>query len=257
MLLVIDAGNTNITCGIYDHEQLKTTFRLTTKQARTADEFGLDFWSLIEMSGLNVQDINAAIIASVVPGIMHSLTQCIRGYLKTEPLIVDSGLETGIRVAIPNPSEMGPDRIADAAAAFGIYGGPVLICDFGTATTFDLVNEKGELTAAITAPGLKSSAKALYGEADMLPAFTIEKPASILANNTITSLQAGLVYGYIGSAEYIVKRVKKESGYKNLRVVATGGLGKVIINETDVFDDFDMELTLKGLRMIYERNQRI
>ena len=252
MLLAVDAGNTNILVGVYNGDKLETTFRITTKISRTADEFGLDICNLIEMAGLDWHDIDAAVIASVVPDIMHSLTQAIKGYMKVDSLIIDSKTETGITVKIPNPAEMGPDRIADAAAAYAIYGGPVLIVDFGTATTYDLVNEKGELVAAITAPGIRSSAKALYGEAAMLPAFQIKKPDSILATDTISSLQAGLVYGYIGSAEYIINQVKKETGYKELKTVATGGLGKIIVNETEVFDAYDMELTMKGLKMIYD-----
>ena len=255
MLLAIDAGNTNISVGVYSEEKLETTFRMTTKIQRTADEFGLDICNLVEMAGLDWHNIDTAVIASVVPDIMHSLTQAIKGYMKAEILNIDNNTKTGIRVAIPNPAEMGPDRIADAAAAYAIYGGPVLIVDFGTATTYDLVNEKGELIVGITAPGIRSSAKALYGEAAMLPAFQIKKPESILANNTISSLQAGLVYGYIGSAEYIINQVKKETGYKNLKTVATGGLGKIIVSETDVFDDYDMDLTMKGLKLIYDLNR--
>jgi len=256
MLLVIDAGNTNITFGVYRKDKLETTFRITTKVHRTADEFGLDICSLIQMAGLDWHDIDTAVIASVVPDIMHSLTMAIKGYMKAEIINIDYKTNTGIKVTIPNPAEMGPDRIVDAAAAYAIYGGPALIVDFGTATTFDIVNEKGELFVGITAPGIKSSAKALYGEAAMLPAFQIKKPDSILAVETISSLQAGLVYGYIGSVEYIINQVKKETGWKDLKVIATGGLGKIIVNETDVFDVYDMELTMKGLKRVYELNHK-
>ena len=255
MLLVIDVGNTNITCGIYDGENLINTFRIMSKTPRTKDEFGTTICDLIEKKGVKVSDIDGAIIASVVPNIMHALTACVYDYLGIDPLVVGPGVKTGIKVDTPNPREIGPDRIVDAVAAYEIYGGPILVLDFGTATTYDLVTEDGRFVAGITAPGVRISAEALWTGTAKLPEIEIVMPDSILANDTIWSMQAGLMYGQIGQTEYIIKQVKKETGHDNLKVVATGGLGRLISNETDMIDEYSSELTLEGLRLIYAKNR--
>ena len=254
MLLAIDVGNTNITFGIYDKKKLATTFRMISKTSRTSDEFGVNICELLRMNGVDQNAIDGAIIASVVPNIMYSLNSAVIKYLKCEPKIVGPGIKTGISIVTPNPREIGADRIVDAVGAYERYGGPVLVIDYGTATTYDLVNEKGEFVAGITAPGIRMSAKALWEDTAKLPEIEIEKPDSILAQDTISSMQAGLVYGQIGQTEYIINQVKKESKYDNMRVVATGGLGGIIYGETKLIDVYDRELTLEGLRLIYERN---
>ena len=254
MLLVVDAGNTNIVFGVFDGETLKDTFRLTTKKDRTPDEFGLDILSFIRHFGLDPEELDACILASVVPDIVDDLCAGILKYLGLRVLNVGPGTRTGIKILTGYPQEIGADRIVDAAGAFYTYGGPVLVIDFGTATTYDLITEDGGFKAGITAPGLRGSAASLWSNAAKLPEFEIRKPSSILAKETISSLQAGLVYGYIGSAEYIIREVKKESGYKDLKVVATGGLGRIIYEETDEIQIYDPDLTLKGLRLIYEKN---
>ncbi|MCI5700667.1 MAG: type III pantothenate kinase [Lachnospiraceae bacterium] len=255
MLLVIDVGNTNITLGIFKKEKLLATFRMTTKQSRTSDEFGILMRLMIQERGLDKDDVHDVIISSVVPDVMYSLNSAIIKYFKTKPLIVGPGIKSGIRIVTDNPKEIGADRIVDVAAGYTLYGGPVLVIDFGTATTYDLVDEKGAFIAGITSPGIEISARALWQDAAKLPKIAIEKPKSILAKETITSMQAGLVYGYIGQTEYIIDKVKEESGLSNLKVVATGGLGKIIADETNRIDIYDNMLTLKGLRIIYEKNR--
>ena len=256
MILVIDVGNTNITYGVYEDGKLRATFRATTKSPRTSDEYGVLLQNMLAMKGISMQQIEGTIIASVVSDVMHSLTGSIRRYLEHSPLIVGPGVRTGIRVVTENPRAIGADRIVDAVAAYEKYGGPVLVLDFGTATTYDLVSSEGNFQAGITAPGVRISAEALWKDTAMLPRVEIKKPKSILAQETISSMQAGIFYGQIGQTEYIIKKVREESGYKNLKVVATGGLGRAISEETDSIDVYDSYLTLDGLYMIYEKNRK-
>lgn len=256
MVLVVDVGNTNITFGVYNNKELLTTFRLMTKTPRTSDEFGVLITELLSKNSINKDKIEGAIVASVVPNVMHSLLGGIKRYIIEKLIIVGAGIKTGIKIVTENPKEIGSDRVVDAVAAYELYGGPVLVIDFGTATTYDLVDEKGCFCAGITAPGIKISAKALWEDTARLPEIEIKKPASILAQETISSMQAGLVYGQIGQAEYIIKSVKKETGYDNLKVVATGGLGRIIVPETDMIETYNSSLTLEGLRIIYEKNNR-
>lgn len=253
MLLVIDVGNTHITLGVFDKKVLKGTFRMTTRQSRTSDEYGILMCNMLEYRGIQKELVDDVIISSVVPDVMHSLISSVIKYFNTKPYNVGPGCKTGIRINAINPKEIGADRIVDAVAAYELYGGPVLVLDFGTATTYDLITKDGSFVAGITSPGIEISAKALWQDAAKLPKIAIEKPDSILAKETISSMQAGLVYGYIGQVEYIVKKVREESGIENLKVVATGGLGKIIADETDSIDVYDAQLTLKGLRIIYEK----
>ena len=256
MILVIDVGNTNITYGVYDAGKLAATFRIATKQARTSDEYGVLLADMLRMKKMDIEQIEGTIIASVVSDVMHSLTGSIVRYTGHAPLIVGPGVKTGIKVATENPRAIGADRIVDAVAAYEKYGGPVLVLDFGTATTYDLVSPDGSFVAGITAPGLRISAEALWERTAMLPKIEIRKPTSILAQETVSSMQAGLFYGQIGQTEYIVKQVKEECGYDNLKVVATGGLGRIIADATDSIDIYDSSLTLDGLYMIYEKNKK-
>jgi len=206
--------------------------------------------------GIDVDSLEGSIIASVVPDVMHSLTGGIVRYTKTTPLIVGPGVKTGIKIVTEDPRAIGADRIVDAVAAYEKYGGPILVIDFGTATTYDLITEDGKFAAGITAPGIRISSEALWKQTAKLPNIEIKKPKSILAQETISSMQAGLMYGQIGQTEYIIKKVKEESGIQNLKVVATGGLGRTISDETDTIDIYDSSLTLDGLRIIYEKNRR-
>lgn len=256
MILVTDIGNTNMTLGVFEGETLKATFRIMTKTPRTSDEYGVIITQLLQNRGINAMALEGSIVASVVPDVMHSLTGGLVKYTGTRPMIVGPGIRTGLRIVTEDPRAIGADRIVDAVAAFEKYGGPVLVLDFGTATTYDLITEKGEFTAGITAPGIRISAEALWTQAAKLPNIEIKKPGSILAQETITSMQAGLMYGQIGQTEYIVRKVKEESGIGNLKVVATGGLGRLIADETDAIDIYDSSLTLDGLRIIYGKNRR-
>jgi len=256
MILVVDVGNTNITFGVYKEQNLQATFHITTKTPRTSDEYGVMLLELLERKGINVTELEGSIIASVVPDVMHSLTGGIVRYTGTKPWIVGPGVKTGIKVVTENPRGIGADRIVDAVAAYEKYGGPVLVIDFGTATTYDYVTDKGEFAAGITAPGIRISLEALWKSAAKLPNVEIKKPKSILAQETITSMQAGLLYGQIGQTEYIIKKVKEETGLADMKVVATGGLGRTIADETDSIDIYDSALTLEGLRIVYEKNRR-
>lgn len=256
MILAIDVGNTNITCGVYEGKKLRTTFRMTTRLPRTSDEYGISIMELLRINQIAREDIEGTVIASVVPNVMHALTGALTRYVKTEPLIVGPGVKTGIKITAENPREIGPDRIVDVVAAYELYGGPVLVLDFGTATTYDLVTEDGCFGVGITAPGIRISAKALWEDTAKLPEIEIKKPKSILAQETVSSMQAGLVYGQIGQTEYIINQVRKETGYDNLKVVATGGLGRIISDETDAIQIYNRDLTLEGLRIIYDKNTK-
>ena len=199
------------------------------------------------------EQINDVIIASVVPQVMHSLEGSIIKYFNIKPIIIEPGTKTGIRVATENPRQIGADRIVDAVAAYELYGGPVIVIDYGTATTYDLVLEDGSFAAGVTAPGIRISAQALWNEAARFPEIEIKRPETILGKDTITSMQAGLFFGQVGQTEYIINQMKAESGLSNIRVVATGGLGSIIAAETDSIEYYNPELTLQGLRIIYEK----
>ena len=257
MVLTIDVGNTNINCGLFAKSDLVTTFRLTSKQASTSDEYGMALVNLLRINNLDKSDITGIVLASVVPGVMHALIGALTRYIGKAPLIIGPGVKTGIKITTENPREIGANRIATAVAGYELYGGPVLVLDFGTATTYDLVSADGCFCAGVTAPGLRISAKAMWEKTARLPEVEIKKPKSILAQETVSSIQAGLVYGQIGQTEYIINQVKKETGYTDLKVVATGGLGRIIAAETDTIQMFNSHLTLEGMRMIYEKNEKL
>ena len=256
MILAIDVGNTNITCGVFDGDVIVASFRITTKMPRTSDEYGMILYNLLEQNNIQPMDIGDAIICSVVPNVMHSLRGGLVKYFHITPIIVEAGIKTGIRIVTPNPQQIGADRIVDAVGAYEIYGGPVLVIDFGTATTYDFVDESGAFLGGITAPGIRISAKALSEDAAKLPEIEIKKPESILGKDTITSMQAGIVYGQIGQTEYIINKVKEEVGLENVKTVVTGGLGRIIANETTCIDIYDPNLTLKGIYRVYKKQNR-
>lgn len=256
LILVIDVGNTDIIMGAMEGEQLITSFRLTTHTPRTSDEYGVTITSMLNQKGISRAEIKAVIIASVVPDIMYSLSNSIKRYFEIKPMIVGPGLKTGLAIRTDNPREVGADRIANCVAVYDMVGGPCMVIDFGTATTYDVVNEKGELIAAITSPGIRICVDALWQRAAQLPHIEIKKTKNVLdAKNTITSMQTGLVYGHIGQVEYIVNQVKKEMATPDMKVIATGGFAKMIKDETNVIDTYDGLLTLKGLNKIYHKNR--
>lgn len=253
MLLAVDIGNTNITLGVFDKKNITHRFRMRTKTEKTSDEYGIFIVTLLKETGVHPVDIEAVIISSVVPDIMYSFSNGIRKYFDVEPLIVGPGVKTGISIHTDNPSEVGADRIVDAVAAHREHHGDLIVIDFGTATTIDVVTGKGVFEAAITVPGIRISADALWKEAAKLPEIEIKKPPSILAKNTVQSMQAGLVYGYIGQVEYIIKKIQEEMG-RELDVIATGGLGRIVAESMKDMV-YDPDLTLKGLYYIYEKNK--
>lgn len=255
MILAVDIGNTNITFGMFEGDDLVGTFRMTTDIQRTSDEYGIFISQAIQLKGTGSL-VEGVIISSVVPNIMYSFESGIRKYLKVTPIIVGVGTKTGIKIQTAHPAEIGADRIVDAVAGYELYGGPILVLDYGTATTFDVITEEGGFIAGITSPGIKLAANALWSGTARLPEIEIKKPESILAKETISSMQAGLVYGYIGQTEYIIRKVKEEMGLTFMHVVATGGLGKIIADETEEIEVYDPDLTLKGLKIIYNKNKR-
>lgn len=255
MLLVVDVGNTHITLGVFDGEDLKATFRMTAKQPRTSDEYGIQLCDLLVHRNFNIHDITDVIVSSVVPDVMHSLGSAIIKYFGIKAM-VPSTLDMGLKINTEHPKEIGPDRIVDAVAAYEKYGGPVIVVDYGTATTYDVVTEEGVFEGGVISPGIRTSARALWGGAAMLPEIEIRNPGTIIAKETVSSMQGGLVYGYIGQTEYIVNKMKA-AGYENAKVVATGGLGNIIVSETNVIDVYDKYLTLDGLRIIYEKNKKV
>lgn len=256
MILVIDVGNTNITFGVFEKEKLVCSFRLTTGTTRTSDEFGVELITMLGIKGIDIGKIEGVMIASEVPQVMHALVNSIAKFIGKKPYLVGPGIKTGIKVATDNPREVGPGLIVDAVAGYEIYGGPVMVVDFGTATSYIMINEKGELFTGIFSPGIGISARALWQDAARLPEIEIKKPKSILAKETISSMQAGLVYGQIGQTKYIIKEMIKESGLKDVKVIATGGLGRIIAGEVQEIDEYDPTLTLKGLQILYEKNRR-
>ena len=242
MLLVIDVSNTNMVLGVFNGENLVANWRLSTQSGRTADETGLLICSLFEYSD--------------VPDVMYSTLNGIKKFLKKDPIVVRAGLKTGINLRMENPKEMGTDRIVNLVAAYELYGGPAIVVDYETATTFDVVSEKGEFLTGITAPGLQTCADALYQRAANLPKFEIVNPESVITKNTVESMQAGLVVGHIGEAKFIIQKIKEHFNCPNMKVIATGGLGKVIYEEENgIFDVYDPVLSLHGLRLIYRKNR--
>ncbi|MBP5773597.1 MAG: type III pantothenate kinase [Eubacterium sp.] len=255
MLLVIDVGNTNITLGLLEGKDVVATFRLTSQSSCTSDEYGSQIAEMIEKKGHDIKDIEDVVISSVVPKVMYSLNSGIIKYFGIEPMIVGIGTKTGIKINRTDPREVGSDRIVDAVAAYELYGGPCIVMDFGTATTIDLIGPEGTFDAGVTAPGIRISAQALWNETARLPEVEIKKPKTILATDTIMSMQAGIVYGQIGQAQYIINKMKEECNYDDIKVIASGGLGKIIYENTDFIDVYDQELTLQGMRIIYEKNK--
>lgn len=256
MLLTVDIGNTNITMALIDAQcNIAGTFRVTTKVQRTSDEYGMHIIDFCRINHFSVDVIDDVIISSVVPKVMHAFTNSIRKYIHKEPMIVGPGIKTGVSIKTDFPREVGADKIVDAAAVYHMYGGNAIVIDFGTATTFDYINEKGEFLYNVIEPGIEISAQALWSHAAKLPEIEIIKPKSILGRNTDSSMRAGVVYGYIGSVEYIISRMKKEIGRDDIKVYATGGLGRVIYNETKMIDLYDPDLAYKGMKIIYDKNK--
>jgi type III pantothenate kinase len=254
MIFVVDVGNTNIVLGVYQGKDLLHHWRISTNRSATADEYGVMIHNLFQIAGIRVDDIEGVIISSVVPPLMFTLERVSTKYLKKTPLIVGPGIKTGLNIRIENPREMGADRIVNAIAGIELYGAPLIIVDFGTATTFDYIDEAGHLLGCAIAPGIGISMEALYQHAAKLPRIDLVRPKTTVGRNTITSMQAGSVFGFAGQADGIVDRMREEFA-STPTVVATGGLAELIYTESKSIQIVNPLLTLQGLQIIYERNQ--
>lgn len=256
MILVMDIGNTNIVLGVYDQDTLQHHWRMETDRNKTEDEYGMQVKALFQHAGLDFSDITGIILSSVVPPIMFSLEAMCTKYFKQKPLIVGPGVKTGLNIKYENPREVGADRIVNAVAGIHYYGAPLIIVDFGTATTYCYINERGDYMGGAIAPGIGISTEALFARASKLPRIELTTPGQVVGKNTVSAMQSGIVYGYVGQVEGIVNRMKK-SGNAQAKVIATGGLAPLIAEETDVIDQIDPFLTLKGLYLLYKRNEKV
>ncbi|MEW9672698.1 type III pantothenate kinase [Ammoniphilus sp. 3BR4] len=255
MLLVIDVGNTNIALGIFRGEELKHHWKISTVRSKTIDEYGILIKSLFKDVGLDVQQIEGIIMSSVVPPLMYTIeSMCIK-YFHHKPLVIGPGVKTGMNIKAENPREVGADRVINAVSAMHYYGHPLIVVDFGTATTFCYIDPNGQWAGGAIAPGIKISTEALFDRASKLPRIEIARPNSVLGRNTIVSMQAGIYYGFVGQVNEIVRRMKAEAKV-NPKVVATGGMAELLQQETDSIDIVDPFLTLKGLMLVYERNKK-
>ena len=254
MLLALDIGNTSIHIGLFEGETLVATWRLGVEAERMPDEYGVLLMSLLSTQKLGPEDIHACIIGCDVPPLIPTFERVCRTYFSLEPMVVGHGLRTGVRILYDNPKQLGADRIIDAVAAIRLYGAPVIVVDFGTATVFDAINEAGDYLGGALAPGIGIASEALFSRAAMLYRVQIERPPQAIGKNTIHAMQSGILYGYVGLVEGVVARFKEELG-GNPKVVATGGWAKEIAPETSCIDIVDSDLTLTGLRMIYEMNR--
>lgn len=254
MLLVFDVGNTNMVLGAYKGKELVSNFRLGTDKAKTSDEYGVIIRQLFEYENLSLNNVKDVIISSVVPEVMHSLENFSMKFCNKEPIIIGPGVKTGINIKYENPQQVGADRIVNAVAGFEKYGGPLILIDFGTATTFCAVSSKGEYLGGAISPGIKISSEALFQRASKLHKVEIAKPKGVIGKNTTWAMQSGIVFGYAGLVDNIVKKMMIELGSQDVKVVATGGLAPLICAETETVKIVDKFLTLEGLRIIYERN---
>ncbi len=254
MLLAIDIGNTEITLGIFTDEKLRATWHIATVINRRADEYASLLLNLLPDQGLDKSEIKDAVLCSVVPPLMATFTDLLRRYFEVEPLVVGAGVKTGVRIRMDNPREVGADRIVNAAAAHHLYGGPVIIIDLGTATTFDIVSREGDYIGGVIAPGITMGAEALSTRTAVLPQVELIAPKRAIGSNTIAAIQSGLIFGYVGLIEGVVARIQKELEEKT-SVVATGGYAELIARETKIIERVNPDLTLIGLRLIYLMNR--
>ena len=255
MLLAIDLGNTNIKYGVFDGDKLVASFRVSSRISRTADEYGSVLVGLLSDSGIKKSDIDGIIFSSVIPALNYTICHMCEYFLGISPLIVGPGIKTGLNIKADNPREVGADIIVNSVSAYNKYGGPIVVIDFGTATTFDVINANGELIGVVIAPGIKTSLEGLATKTAQLPMVELDAPKTVIGKNTKHCMQAGMFFGFAGLVENIVKKIKKEMGLDKIKVVATGGLGEIIAKEVKAISTVDRTLTLDGLKYIYELNK--
>lgn len=256
MVLAIDVGNTNIKYGVFDGDRLAASFRVASQVKKTADEYGAVLTNLLATSGIGLKQIDGIILSSVIPQLNYTICHMCEYFFGMKPLTVGPGVKTGLNIKADNPREVGSDIIVNSVGAYKKYGGPVVVVDFGTATTFDVINARGELVGCIIAPGMKTSLESLVTGTAQLPMIELSAPKSVLGKNTETAMQAGIVFGMAGLVEKIVGKIKAEAGFADLTVVATGGMGRLIKEEVNCIDAVDRTLTLEGLKIVYDLNKK-
>ena len=254
MILTMDIGNTNTKTALFEGMEMQQYWRISTDRSRSSDELGILLMNLLSYNHVDPGSIEGIMMSSVVPQINFTVEHMCRNYFGRDPMKIEPGVKTGINIKYENPRELGSDRIANAVAAYELYGGPCITIDFGTATNFGVISEKGEFLGGAICPGLKLAAEALTENTAKLPTFELEKPDTVIGRNTITNMQAGIVYGYIGQVNYMVERMKRELGAPHAKVIATGGLAVLVAEESNVIDVMDGLLTLKGLCLIHAKN---
>ena len=257
MILTLDIGNTNMKTALFEDMEMRQYWRLSTNRNRTSDEYGMALMNLLNHHGIDKGAVEGIMMSSVVPQINFTIEHMCRNYFGMEPMKIEPGVKTGINIRYENPRELGSDRIANAVAAYELYGGPCITIDFGTATSFGAISAKGEFLGGAICPGLRLAADALTERTAKLPRFELVKPEAVIGRNTVSNMQAGIVYGYIGQINYIVNRMKREMNVPDVKVIATGGLAVLVAGESRVIDVMDGLLTLKGLCLIYKKNAGI
>ena len=254
MILCLDVGNTNIKYAVFDGDTLKLSFRVATEYKKTSDEYGGQLISILGNNGINPAEINGGIISSVVPQLDYTLDRMCQTYLKYKPLVLGPGLKTGLNLKVDDAKEVGADRVVNNVAAVKKYGYPLIVIDFGTATTFNVIDDKSQFVGGVIAPGIKGSLDSLVNGTAKLPRVEIERPKQVIGKNTITNMQSGIFFGFAGLVEYIVKKIKREIKLDDVKVIATGGFSEVIADEISCIDEVDKLLTINGLKYLYDLN---
>ncbi len=257
MILCIDIGNTNIKYAVFDGKNLKSSYRVSSRHTRTADEYGATLINLLNSSDIKTTDIDGIIMSSVIPSLNYTISHMCEYFFNITPFMIGAGIKTGLNIKADNPKEVGADIIVNSVSAYKRYGNgnPIVVIDFGTATTFDIISGNGELLGVVIAPGIKTALESLVSNTAQLPMIELEAPKSVLGKNTVTCMQSGIIFGFAGLVENIIKKIKAELGVEELLVISTGGMGEIISKEVSCITKIDRALTIEGLRLIYEMNK--